>query len=326
LGGLTPYVFPKTRTRNPVATGESGQSGGDHSRGAGFPGTLGRMFEGFELATIEVAEASIRLRHGGSGPPVLLLHGHPQTHVMWHKIAPLLARNFTVVAADLRGYGDSSKPETTPDHEPYSKRAMARDQVEVMARLGFEEFSVVGHDRGARCAYRMTIDYPDRVRRLAVLDIVPTGEAFRRTDMSFALDWYHWFFLAQPFDLPERLITPNPDAYYFADNKEIFDSKALDEYMRCARDPKTIHAFCEDYRAGATYDFALDEHDRGSQLIQCPVLVLWSAKQHYERWFDVLDVWRDWAANVEGEAIDCGHYIAEEAPSETYERLRRFLT
>jgi haloacetate dehalogenase len=191
--------------------------------------------------------------------------------------------------------------------------------------LGFEEFSVVGHDRGARCAYRMAIDHPKRIRRLGVLDVVPTGETFRRMDMSFALAWYHWFFLAQPYDLPERLITPNPDAYYFVGNKEAFDPEALDEYMRCARDPKTIHAFCEDYRAGATYDFVLDERDRGSKPIQCPVLALWSANAHYERWFDVLDVWREWAADVQGKAIDCGHYIAEEAPNETYTHLRTFL-
>lgn len=283
------------------------------------------MFDDFEIATVDTGEARIRLRHGGEGSPVLLLHGHPQTHVMWHKIAPRLARDFTVVATDLRGYGDSSKPPTTPDHEPYSKRAMARDQVEVMSLLGFDEFYVVGHDRGARCAYRMAIDHPHRVKKLAVLDIIPTGETFRRTNMSFALDWYHWFFLAQPYDLPERLISANPDAYYFVDNKDLFDHHALNEYVRCARNPATIHAFCEDYRAGATYDYELDAKDRGRRPIRCPVLVLWSGREHHERWYDVLEVWRDWADDVHGCSLDCGHYLAEEAPEETYAHLNAFL-
>jgi haloacetate dehalogenase len=283
------------------------------------------MFDGFDVHMIDTGEARIRARSGGSGPPVLLLHGHPQTHVMWHRVAPRLAESFTVVAADLRGYGDSSKPRTTPDHEPYSKRAMARDQVEVMSQFGFEEFAVVGHDRGARCAYRLALDHPERATKLAVLDVVPTGETFRRTDMSFALAWYHWFFLAQPFDLPERLITLNPDAYYFANSKHKFDPEALAEYIRCARNPETIHAFCEDYRAGATYDYDLDEKDRGKKRIQCPVLVLWSADEHHERWYDVLEVWRGWADKVDGRSLDCGHYLAEEAPDETFELLSAFL-
>lgn len=283
------------------------------------------MFEGFRVTDIETDEARIHLRVGGSGPPVMLLHGHPQTHVMWHRVAPRMASDFTVVAADLRGYGDSSKPATTSDHEPYSKRAMARDQIEVMRQLGFEEFDVVGHDRGGRCAYRMAIDHPERVKNLVVLDIVPTGEAFRRTSMSFALDWYHWFFLAQPYDLPERLITPNPDAYYFVRSKDTFDPEALGEYLRCARNPETIHAFCEDYRAGATFDYELDQQDRARRPIRCPVLVLWSARQRHERWYDVLDVWRQWAEKVQGRALDCGHYLAEEAPGETYEQISSFL-
>src|SRR5919204_3675618 len=177
------------------------------------------MFEGFEVAMIETGEAALRVRHGGSGPPLLLLHGHPQTHLMWHLVAPSLAERFTVVAPDLRGYGESSKPVTTPDHEPYSKRAMARDQVELMRRLGFERFSVAGHDRGGRCAYRLALDQPERVLRLAVLDIIPTGEAFRRADMEFGMGFWHWFFLAQPYDLPERLIGADPDAFYFRGNR-----------------------------------------------------------------------------------------------------------
>src|ERR687885_1636645 len=213
------------------------------------------MFEGFERAMIDTGEAVIRVRHGGHGLPVLLLHGLPQTHVMWHKIAPRLARDFTVVAADLRGYGDSSKPPYTEDHAPYSKRAMARDQIEVMRQLGFERFFVAGHDRGGRCAYRMALDHPDRVARLAVLDILPTSEHFRRADMRFGLSYWHWFFLAQPFDMPERVIgadprgfftrswprdasgTPRPPAY--------FAPEAAEDYVRCYLDPRTVHATCE---------------------------------------------------------------------------------
>ena len=284
------------------------------------------MFEGFQVSMIDTAAARIRVRHGGSGPPLLLLHGHPQTHVMWHKIAPRLARDFTVVAPDLRGYGDSSKPPTTPDHEPYSKRAMARDQVDVMRQLGFEQFFVAGHDRGARCAYRLALDHPERVRKLAVLDIIPTGEAFRRANMEFGLGFYHWFFLAQPADLPERLIGANPDAYYFRTGRERFDPEALADYLRCVHNPETIHAMCEDYRAGATFDYQLDEADRGVRRIGCPVLALWGRQGQLEQWYDVLAIWRDWADEVRGRGIDCGHYLAEEAPDETYAELHAFFT
>lgn len=284
------------------------------------------MFEGFDLTTIETGEAVIRVRRGGSGPPLLLLHGHPQTHVMWHRIAPQLALDFTIVAPDLRGYGQSSKPPTTADHEPYSKRAMARDQVEVMRQLGFEDFLVAGHDRGARCGYRLALDHPRRVRKLAILDIIPTGEAFRRTTMEFALGYWHWFFLAQPYPVPERLIGANPDNFYFRESRDLFDPAALDDYLRCAHDPDTIHAMCEDYRAGATCDFQLDEADRGKRRIDCPMLVLWGRQGALEQWYDVLAIWRDWATDVRGRALDCGHYLAEEAPVATYEELRAFFT
>ncbi len=283
------------------------------------------MFEGFELSTIDTGEAAIRVRHAGSGPPLLLLHGHPQTHAMWHKIAQRLARDFTVVAADLRGYGDSSKPSTTPDHAPYSKRAMARDQIAVMGQLGFEHFFVAGHDRGGRCGYRMALDHPERVRKLAVLDIVPTGEAFRRADMAFGLGYWHWFFLAQPYDLPERLIGADPDSFYLRQRRDFFDPEALEDYSRCYRNPQTIHAMCEDYRAGATLDFAYDEADRGKRRIMCPLLALWGRQGQLEKWYDVLQIWRDWADDVRGRGIDCGHYLAEEAPDETYAELYAFF-
>lgn len=285
------------------------------------------MFEGFDSRRITTREAVINLRICGSGPPVLLLHGYPQTHVMWHAVAPDLARDYTVVCADLRGYGDSSKPPTTADHEPYSKRAMARDMIEVMESLGFASFAVVGHDRGGRVAYRMALDHPDRVSALVVLDIVPTGEMFRRADMSFGLGYWHWFFLAQKFDFPERIITANTDGFFFHRGREIFDNEAMAEYKRCYDDPAAIHAMCEDYRAGATFDFALDEADRlAGRKIACPVLALWGERGHMPLWYDVLEVWRAWADDVEGQAIDCGHYLPEEAPRPTLSHIRSFLS
>jgi haloacetate dehalogenase len=283
------------------------------------------MFEGFAVSRIATSEAEIHVRHGGAGPPLLLLHGNPQTHAMWHRIAPCLARHFTVVASDLRGYGDSSKPVSTPDHESYSKRAMARDQVEVMTRLGFDRFFVAGHDRGGRCAYRMAIDHPERVAKLAVLDIVPTGEAFRRADMAFALGYWHWFFLAQPFDLPERMILAQGDDYCLRGRRHLFAPEALGEYLRCFRDPAMIHAMCEDYRAGAGIDCRLDERDRGQRPIACPVLALWGGRGPLNAWYDVLGIWRDWATDVSGHSLDCGHYLAEEAPEETFAALEAFF-
>ena len=287
------------------------------------------MFEGFKLSMIDTGDAIIRVRYGGSGPPLLLLHGNPQTHVMWHKIAPRLARDYFVVAPDLRGYGDSSKPLATPDHAPYSKRAMARDQVAMMRQLGYERFFVAGHDRGGRCAYRLALDYPQCVLKLALLDIVPTGDAFRRADMAFGLGFWHWFFLAQPYDLPERLIGADPDYFFLRArhpaSESFFAPEALEDYVRCFRNPETIHAICEDYRAAATIDFADDEADRGRKYIACPVLALWSHRGDLETWYDVLAVWRDWADDVRGRALDCGHYLAEEAPDETYSELYAFF-
>lgn len=284
------------------------------------------MFEGFALANIDTGEATIRVRHGGSGPALLLLHGHPQTHVMWHKVAPRLAQEFTVVCPDLRGYGESSKPPTTADHEPYSKRAMARDQIALMRRFGFEHFFVAGHDRGARCGYRLALDHPERVDKLAVLDIVPTGEAYGRTDMNFGLSYWHWFFLAQPFPLPEEMIGANPDAYYFRNNRQLFDAEALADYVRCSHNPDTIHAMCEDYRAGATYDYQLDVADRGQRQIACPVLALWGTRGALPKLYDdVLGIWRAWAVDLRGRGLDCGHFLPEEAPEETYAELRAFF-
>ena len=289
------------------------------------------MFEGFQLSMIDTGEAVIRVRHGGHGPGLLLLHGHPQTHVMWHKIAPRLAQHFTVVAADLRGYGESSKPATTPDHEPYSKRAMARDQVEVMRQLGFEQFSGAGHDRGGYCAYRMALDHPQCVSKLAVFSNIPIGEAFRRITREFALGWYHWFFFAQP-DVPERLILENPDNFYRwgerrqAELPAYFTPEAVEDYRRCVYNPETIRAMIEEYRAGATYDFALDEADRGKKRISCPMLVLTCLKDDLKDYFDIETIWQEWADDVRFERLVAGHYAAEELPEETYRTLLTFFT
>ncbi len=283
------------------------------------------MFEGFTLAMVDTGEATLRVRHAGGGPPLLLLHGHPHTHALWHAVAPLLARDFTVVVPDLRGYGESSKPPTTPDHEPYSKRAMARDMVALMRYFGFERFAVAGHDRGGRVAYRLALDHPARVEKLAVLDIIPTGEAFRRAGMTFGLGYWHWFFLAQPYPLPERLIGANPDNYYFRGDRDSYDPEALADYLSCVHNPDTIHAMCEDYRAGATYDYRLDEADRGARRIACSLLALWGRRGKLEEWYDVPAIWRDWADDVRGRALDCGHDLPEETPDETAAELRAFF-
>ncbi len=291
----------------------------------GDSGSAGPLFDGFSLSRVELPGVTIRLRHGGSGPPLLLLHGHPQTHVMWHRLAPLLAARYTLVMPDLRGYGQSSKPPSADDHAAYSKRAMALDGVRLMARYGFERFAVVGHDRGGRVAYRMALDHPDRVSRLAVLDILPTAETWRRLDRKLGLDYWHWFFLAQPAPLPERLICADPDAFYFRSGRELFDPAALDDYLSAIRDPATVHAMCEDYRAGATIDVDLDEADHAERRrIGCPLLVLWSGRGELEG-LDPLATWREWATDVRGSSVDAGHFLAEEAPSQVADRLREFL-
>lgn len=290
------------------------------------------MLEGFQFREFDAHGVRIRAAVGGSGPPLLLLHGNPQTLAMWHQVAPVLASRFTVVATDLRGYGDSGKPASSADHATYSKRAMALDQIEVMRQLGYDDFNVAGHDRGARVAYRMALDHPTKVRRLAVLDIIPTGEAFRRADMKLAMGYWHWFFLAQPNDLPELLIGKDPDEYWFRHTsrepkpRDFFHPEALADYLRCFRDPQTRHAICEDYRAAATVDYALDEADfAAGRRIACPLLVLWGRKGLLEKWYDVLSVWRGWAVDVQGFGLDCGHYLAEEKAGETSAALRSFF-
>src|SRR5215212_6373237 len=284
------------------------------------------MFEGFETETVDVGGVGILARKAGSGPPLLLLHGSPQTLAMWHLVAPRLAEDFTVVATDLRGYGDSSKPQGNPDHGNYSKRAMALDQIEVMSHFGFERFALCGHDRGGRVGYRMALDHPGVVTRLAVLDIVPTFEAFSRADMAFGLAYWHWFFLAQPYDLPERLLASEPEKALFRGGSEAIAPEAMKEYVRCLRDPETVHATCEDYRAAATLDHEHDAEDHeAGRLITCPLLALWGSRGFLEGHYDVPEIWRGWAEEVDGRALECGHYIPEEAPEETYSALHAFL-
>jgi haloacetate dehalogenase len=288
------------------------------------------MFANFERFTIETSEATINLVKSGVGDPVLLLHGYPQTHAMWHKIAPLLSQNFTVVVPDLRGYGDSAKPTGKPDHSNYSKRSLAQDQVEVMSQLGFSTFSVVGHDRGARVAHRLALDHSQRVDRLALLDIVPTYTMFATTDQEFATAYYHWFFLIQPNNLPETLIGANPDFYLqnclkqWSRDFSAFTPDAIAEYLRCFRNPATIHATCEDYRAAITIDLIHDEQDL-DQKIQCPLLVLWGGKGLIGRKYNVLATWQERAIQVDGQPLACGHFLPEEAPAETYQCLNQFL-
>jgi haloacetate dehalogenase len=288
------------------------------------------VFEGFETKRIKTSGCEINLRQAGQGPALLLLHGYPQSHVMWRRVAPALAERFTVVAADLRGYGDSAKPPGGRDHANYAKRAMALDQVEAMAALGFERFAVVGHDRGARVAHRMALDHPERVEKAAVLDIAPTKTMYESTDMAFATAYYHWFFLIQPYDLPERLIGADPDYYLerkigaWGKTENAFGAEALAEYKRCFSDPATIHGSCEDYRAAAGIDLEHDAADLARK-VSCPLLVLWGAKGVVARSYDVLAVWRERAGDVRGRALPCGHFLPEEAPDETLAELLAFL-
>ncbi|MEV0648098.1 alpha/beta hydrolase [Phytomonospora sp. NPDC050363] len=288
------------------------------------------FFEGFELRYVPVGTGRVRVRVGGEGPPVLLLHGHPQTHAMWHLVAPRLAEaGHTVVAADLRGYGESVPPAVAGERHPYSKRAMAAELVAVMRTLGHEEFAVAGHDRGGRVAYRMALDHPETVTRLAVLDIVPTSETWAFADRhgrAFGRAFPHWFYLAEPGDRLERLVSADPDSWYYLKETEQFHPDALADYRRCLHRPSTVHAIFEDYRAGAGIDDLLDRADRASgRRIACPVLSLWSARGELPGWFNVRAVWRRWADQVSGYGIDCGHYLAEEAPDETASALTQFL-
>jgi haloacetate dehalogenase len=289
------------------------------------------LMPGFLLKDIDVgAGMTIRAATAGTGPPLLLLHGHPHTHIVWRKIAPKLAANFSVVATDLRGYGDSSKPPGDRDHLTYSKREMAKDQLAVMQALGHDRFDLVGHDRGARVAHRLVLDHPHVVCRLALLNIVSTARTYARTDKTLATHKFWWFFLIQPAPLPEHMI--NADRAFFLKahlNDQMktpgaIESAAFDEYLRCYDNPEAVHAICEDYRAAAGIDLTHDAQDNDRR-IHVPLLVLWGAKDPLGKMFDVLGCWREQATNVQGGPIDSGHTPQEEMPEESYERLRQFF-
>jgi haloacetate dehalogenase len=295
------------------------------------------MLEEFEAADVDTGETRIFVRRSGSGPPVLLLHGFPETHLMWRRVAPLLARRFTVVCADLRGYGRSGCPASAPDHAPYAKRAMARDMVRVMERLGFPRFSVAGHDRGGRVAYRLALDHPERVERTAVLDVLPTAEVWERADARFALDFWPWSLLAQPAPLPERLVTAAPEAVVddalggWGSPRAAFGAEVRAAYVEMLRDPERVHAICEEYRAAATRDREHDAADRGSgRRIACPVLALWSGRGSLGDWYTSaggpLALWRAWADEVQGGPLDAGHFFPEEIPEKTADALDGFFT
>jgi haloacetate dehalogenase len=289
------------------------------------------MFEGFDVVDVKTTGARIHLRHGGKGPPLLLLHGNPLTHVSWHKVARRLAEHFHLVAADLRGYGDSSAPEPGENHINYSFRAMARDQVEVMAALGYRQFFAAGHDRGARTVHRMCLDYPDRVRKAAVVDILPNHHIWTHASKQWAEKSWHWLFMIQPNGLPERMMAAVPPEWYL--EKKLskpgiglapFAKEAFDEYVRCFTE-KTIRGSCADYRAGATCDFEMDAADRHRK-VQCPLLVIWGTRSHTGTVYgDVLAVWRQYAVEVAGGPVDCGHYVNEEAPDATADRFMSFF-
>jgi haloacetate dehalogenase len=290
------------------------------------------LFPGFTRRDLRTGGTTIRCVVGGAGPALLLLHGYPQTHAMWHRIASDLARDYTVVCPDLRGYGDSGKPASDVTHAAYSKRAMAQDMVEVMRELGFACFRLAGHDRGGRVAHRLCVDHPDAVERVAVLDISPTRTMFARTNQAFATAYYHWFFLIQPFDLPEKLIGADPLYYLhrkigaWSGGLRLFDPRALAEYERCFADPATIHASCEDYRAAASIDLVHDDADvAAGRKVMCPLLVLWGDQGVVNRLFDPIADWREVAADVRGKPLSSGHFLAEEAAEQTLRELQVFF-
>jgi haloacetate dehalogenase len=284
------------------------------------------VFEGFRTRYVETGEASVFVRYGGDGPPVVLLHGHPRTSATWHRVAPLLVdRGFTVVCPDLRGYGRSRGPAPAPDHSAHSKRAVAADVVAVMRALGHERFALVGHDRGAAVAFRLVLDHPGAVERVALIDGLPVSEHLARITPEFATQWWHWFFFAQP-DTPERVINADPDAWYRGDPR-VMGQENHDEFREATRDPEVVRAMLEDYRAGLTVDRRHEEEDRAAGTrVRCPALILWSLRDDLEQLYgDPVRIWRDWATDVRGHGIDSGHHVAEEAPQDLAAALTDFL-
>jgi haloacetate dehalogenase len=292
------------------------------------------MMAGFTRSEIQTSGARIVTVLGGQGPPLLLMHGNPFTHLSWLRIAPRLAEEFTVVCTDLRGYGDSEKPPGGDDHSGYSFRAMGQDQFEVMEALGFSRFAAAGHDRGARILHRMCLDQPDKIQRAAILDIIPQHHLLNNVTRQWGTFSWHWFFMNQPYDLPERLMGADPDYFIrakLAKTKQglsFFDERALAEYIRCFRNPETIHAMCEDYRATFGIDLAMDTKDfEAGRRVTCPLLLLWGATGGVGRNHKPLEIWSRYATDIRGaKALPCGHYLSEEAPEETYSELRAFFS
>ena len=292
------------------------------------------FFNDFEISFIKIKRGSMRYRKAGKGPPLLMLHGNPQTHVMWHKVAPILLKNFTVICPDIPGYGKSFKPKLSQNHEGYSKKNMARDISEFMSLLGFNSYYIVAHDRGARIAHRLALDFPEKVIKIILLDIIPTIEHFERTNMDFAMGYYHWFWLAQRSPIPESVINKAPEEWFFAHtsrekkDRNFFSPLALEDYLECVKNPETISAICEDYRAAATIDLIDDKFSRKNKIkLQMPVKVLWGSKGKIEKWYKPLSIWQNYCSQeVNGNAINSGHYLAEENPEEILENINNFLT
>ena len=291
------------------------------------------FFSEFELSTIKTKRGIIRYRKAGKGPALLMLHGNPQTHAMWHKIAPKLVNDYTVICPDIPGYGKSFKPKITESHEPYSKVNMASDLINFMELLGFDKFYILAHDRGARIAHRLALNYSKNVIKMILLDIIPTIEHFERTNMEFAMGYYHWFWLAQRSPVPESVINKAPEEWFFAHtsrekkDKDFFHPKALSDYLECIKNPETINAICEDYRAAATIDMIDDKKSRDDNIkINVPLLILWGNKGKLEEWYQTLSIWKKYCSKeVKGNAINSGHYLAEENPDEVIESIKNFL-
>ena len=291
------------------------------------------FFSEFELSTIKTKRGIIRYRKAGKGPALLMLHGNPQTHAMWHKIAPKLVKEYTVICPDIPGYGKSFKPSVTENHEPYSKVNMASDLINFMELLGFDKFYILAHDRGARIAHRLALNYSKNVIKMILLDIIPTIEHFERTNMEFAMGYYHWFWLAQRSPVPESVINKAPEEWFFAHtsrekkDKDFFHPMALSDYLECIKNPETINAICEDYRAAATIDMIDDKKSRDDNIkINVPLLILWGNKGKLEQWYQTLSIWKKYCSKeVKGNAINSGHYLAEENPDEVIESIKNFL-
>ena len=292
------------------------------------------FFQDFALKTLNVNAGKIRYRSYGKGPALLMLHGNPQTHVMWHIVAPKLVDNFTVICPDIPGYGKSFKPKITENHFPHSKVKMAADMLEFITNLGYNTFYILAHDRGARIAHRLALDFPNKVTKMILLDIIPTIEHFERTNMDFAMGYYHWFWLAQRNPIPESVINKAPEEWFFAHtsrekkNKDFFYGSALKDYIECVKNPETITAICEDYRAAASIDLTHDKTSRDNNIkLKMPVLVLWGNKGKIEQWYDPLSIWQNYCIQeISGSAINSGHYLAEENPEEIIKNTLQFFT